>query len=421
MSLSIKLPEKLRPIFTTDKKVILLSGGRSSGKTWGIGIFLVLMAIQYMCRILCTRETSAQMDKSSHAVISDTIGRMGLDSQFNITKKDILCYKTDATVGFMGLLGNTKLQTRTRVKSLEGIDYCLVEESENVTLEIVKNLHDTIRGKTSDGKTRKIIYIYNPYDEDNALEKYYKNSNQVLRIHMNYLDNPFCPQDIIDKAEEVKEEDYEEYEHVYLGGYKKVSNEIIMGGKYRVEEFDTPDNAVFYHGIDWGFANSWTTCVRCFIDKDSYGNECIYIDHAYGGANIELGKETAELFDKIPTMRKWESIADSARPESISAMKNQGFKVSPTKKGTGSVEDGIKFLRSYHSLVIHPRCIDPKNGKKNILTDCKGYKYKKNPLTGEIVPIIIKENDDFLDAVRYSFEKVMRQRRIKHKTHFLIG
>lgn len=359
-----------------------------------------------------TRETSAQMDKSSYLAVTDMTERMKLPG-FHETQKIIRYQRTGSTIGFMGLLGSTKAQTKTRIKSLEGYDYLIVEEAENVSLQIVKNLHDTVRGEG-----RKIIYIYNPHEEDNALERYYKNSNQVLRIHLNYTENVDCPQDIIDKAEEIKKEDYAEYEHVYLGGYKRIGSELIYGGKYRVEEFDTPKQITLYHGIDWGFANSWTTCLRCFIKKNDTGKECIYVDHAYGGPDIDIGEDTAELFDNIPTMREWESIADSARPESISAMRKQGFRIKATKKGQGSVEDGIKHIKSYKEIVIHPRCVE---GKKNILTDCKNYKYKTDPLTGDVIPVIIKKNDDFLDALRYSLEGVMRKKTNGNRINFLVG
>jgi phage terminase large subunit len=50
---------------------------------------------------------------------------------------------------------------------------------------------------------------------------------------------------------------------------------------------------------------------------------------------------------------QWPIRADSARPETISYMQRHGFNSSPRRrKGQGSVEDGIEFLKSTTSSCI---------------------------------------------------------------------
>ena len=76
MTLNLSLPNKLKVLFTTLAKVIIVFGGRASGKSWGIMLYLVIMGMQYKLRILCTRETSASMDYSSYKLMADTIARL---------------------------------------------------------------------------------------------------------------------------------------------------------------------------------------------------------------------------------------------------------------------------------------------------------------------------------------------------------
>jgi len=93
-----------------------------------------------------------------------------------------------------------------------------------------------------------------------------------------------------------------------------------------------------------------------------------------------------------------------------------------SKKGAGSVEDGITFMRQFE-IIIAPaaenmpanatteQIMAINNGLKLCHSDFSFYKYKEDARTGDILPIIIKENDDFPDSVRYGLEELMRRER----------
>jgi phage terminase large subunit len=82
-------------------------------------------------------------------------------------------------------------------------------------------------------------------------------------------------------------------------------------------------------------------------------------------------------------------------------MVKHGYKkVTACEKYPGSVEDGIEFLRSFKSIIIHPRC--------NLAVDqAKLYMYKVDR-GGDVLPIVVKKHDDVWDAVRYALEPVIR-------------
>ena len=184
--------------------------------------------------------------------------------------------------------------------------------------------------------------------------------------------------------------------HIWEGEVRKHSNAVIFAGRFRVEEFETPKDARFYHGADWGFSVDPTALVRCFI-KD----RTIYIDREAWGVGIDLD-ETPALFDTIETARKWPIKADNARPETISFMRRRGFNISAAKKWQGSIEDGIEFLKSY-DIVIHPRC-------RHTIDEFNHYSYKVDKQTGDVLPIVVDSFNHILDGLRYSLVDLMRGR-----------
>jgi phage terminase large subunit len=73
------------------------------------------------------------------------------------------------------------------------------------------------------------------------------------------------------------------------------------------------------------------------------------------------------------------------------------------KKWAGSVEDGVKHLRSYKQIYIHPRC-------KELIREARLYSYKVDKLTGDVLPQIVDANNHYLDALRYALAPLVRNR-----------
>jgi hypothetical protein len=180
-----------------------------------------------------------------------------------------------------------------------------------------------------------------------------------------------------------------------LGGNWKVKNtQALVFSNWSVREFETPEDSVLRFGADWGFANDPTALVRGFIT-----GRTLFIDYEASGVGIEVD-ETPALFDTVPGSRKWTIRADSSRPETVSYMQRQGFKIVPAVKGPGSVEDGLAFLKSYE-IVVHPRC-------KRAAQELGSYSYKIDPQTGEILPILEDKDNHVIDALRYACEGLRR-------------
>ena len=196
-----------------------------------------------------------------------------------------------------------------------------------------------------------------------------------------------------------KRVDYDRYMHVWEGHTRTISDAQVFKGKFRSDVFDTPEGATFYLGADWGFSQDPSVLVRAFI-KDGR----LWIDHEAYGVGVDID-DTPTLFDVVPDARKWMITADSARPETISYMQRHGYKMRSAKKGKGSVDDGVSFLRSFEEIVAHERC-------KHTLYELRHYSYKTDRLTGDVLPILEDKHNHCIDALRYGIEKIMLSNRM---------
>jgi phage terminase large subunit len=312
---------------------------------------------------------------------------MGLNGFYEITKNAIVGANGTEFL-FKGIKFNTE-----EIKSTEGVDICWVEEAEKVSAESWDILIPTIRKDNSE-----IIIVFNPDSEDSpTYQRFVLHPPKGAFVKkINYTDNPYFPDVLRQEMEWCKERDYEAYLHIWEGECKKHSNALIFAGRFKVEDFDTPLDARFYQGADWGFAKDPTTLIRCFMQ-----DRTIYVDREAWGVGVDLD-ETPALFDTIDTARKWPIKADNARPETISFMKRRGFHISGAKKWAGSIEDGIEFLKAY-DIVIHPRC-------RHTIDEFNNYSYKVDKQTGDVLPVIVDAWNHCIDALRYSLDGVIKGR-----------
>jgi phage terminase large subunit len=117
---------------------------------------------------------------------------------------------------------------------------------------------------------------------------------------------------------------------------------------------------------------------------------------------------TPELFMSVPESERWPIVADNARPETISYMRNHGFpKIVPAVKGPKSLEEGIEWLKSF-DIIVHPRCV-------HTIDELTMYSYKTDNLTGQVIPLLDDKDNHVIDAVRYACESARRAQKQKPK------
>ena len=189
------------------------------------------------------------------------------------------------------------------------------------------------------------------------------------------------------------------YAHVWDGAYLQNSDSQVFGGKITIREFDpnpreTSWRGPFYGG-DFGFSQDPTAAVEVWINDQD-----VFIRREMFRTGLELDDTAAAVMAALPGFEREVSRWDNARPESISHIKRHGLpRAEPVTKWPGSVEDGIAFLRSFRSIIIHTECA-------NMQREARLYSYKVND-NGDVTSKIIDAHNHGWDAVRYALQPMI--------------
>lgn len=388
----------------------VLWGGRGSAKSWAIAEALIRLTASLPLRVLCLREFQNSIKDSSHKILSDTIVRLGMQAWFDVTDTSIRS-RCGAEFMFKGCFN--KLNS---LRSTEGVDICWLEEAHTISEASWRVIIPTIRKEGSE-----IWVSFNMDDEmDATYRRLVANRRPDAIVHkVNYDRNPYFPEVLRAEMEYDKATDYNLYLHVWEGHPRKVSNAIVLSPKVRVREdsdFDWDRGYLEYGqeerlrlGMDFGFSQDpsallrmWRRHHRAEVNGAMRDVVSLMISHEAYGTNVEL-EELPEFMDSVPDSRNWPIGADCSAPATISFLANKGFRIYGAEKWQGSVEDGIRHLRGYHEISVHPRCV-------NTAREAHQYRYKVDPKVVDehgqplVLPVIIDRHNHTWDASRYGLD-----------------
>ncbi|MGJ8524330.1 hypothetical protein LMG33818_000038 [Halomonadaceae bacterium LMG 33818] len=389
----IELPPKLIPVFNGPARYRGAYGGRGSGKTRTFALMSAVRAYMFAeaginGTILCGREFMNSLEDSSMEEVKQAIAETPfLAAYFDVGERYIRTQNGRVTFTFAGLRHNLD-----SIKSKARILIAWVDEAESVSNIAWQKLLPTVREADSE-----VWVTWNPERKDSATDERFRKSipDNAKIVEINYSDNPWFPAVLEqERLNDLNRLDHSTYRWIWEGAYLENSDSQVLSGKYVVQEFsdDLWESAErLFFGADFGFAQDPNTLVRCFILD---GN--LYIEYEWYGEHTELDN-MPNGYDSIPESRKWPIKADNSRPETISYLARQHFRISAAKKWQGSVEDGISYLRSFKKIVIHPRC-------KNAAREATLWSYKTDRNTGEVLPKLLDGNEHVWDAVRYALD-----------------
>lgn len=199
----------LSDFWKTPARNKVLFGGRASSKSWDAAGFSIFLADNFKLRFLCARQFQNKIEESVYSLLKIQIERFGLKHRFKILDNKIINIYTGSEFMFYGLWRNID-----EVKSLESIDVCWLEEAHNISKEQWEILEPTIRKDYS-----QIWIIFNPkFATDFVYQHFVVNppKNTLVR-KINYTENPFLSKTMLAVIDDLKEKDFEEYQHIYLG------------------------------------------------------------------------------------------------------------------------------------------------------------------------------------------------------------
>lgn len=411
----ICMHEKFRHVWEPWRSVYYLSG-RGAGKSWGVTIAFLLIALSERAFLLMTRETETALATSSRRNVLLRMEELGLRNWFRITERSIKCIPTGSEFIFYGLHRDAG-----HIRSTEGITHVFVDEAHDVKRKSIDVLDPTVRVEGS-----KIIYGMNPEDEKQAVyTDAHMGYSNCLTIRMSYKENPNISSTIARRALDLKALNFPAYLHTYGGLLYKNENirvfqttdwakipkghdmraPLDIDGRFRFP--GVPEHAVRIAGADWGFSTDPNALFVGWIWEHN-----IYVEFArYKFASNFHALPGFFAGSDVLDPPRWENpggdpgvegimflnvVGDSESPGVINYLKELGFKISKAKKGQGSKKDGLQFLLGHMIWV-------PEEFKE-MTREFEMCAYKTDSHTGLATSDIADGYDHLLDSMRYATE-----------------
>ena len=351
----IEISSKYKSLVESDSRYFVVTGGRGSGKSFGVTMFLLMLTYESEHTILFTRYTLTSAHISIIPEFLEKIDLIGMNQDFHITKDEIINVKTGSKILFKGIKTSSGQQT-ANLKSLAGVTTWVLDEAEELTEEDTFDKIDlSIRHKT---KQNRVILVLNPSTKEHFIyQKFFQakgidagfngTKDDTTFIHTTYLDNvENLSQSFLNQIEDTKKRRPEKYKHTILGGWLDRAEGIIFNN-WKLGEFKQVSTSIF--GQDYGFSNDPSTLVETCIDT---ANKIIY-------AKLHIYKTHLTTSDLAILNHKNAGtnliIGDNAEPRLISELKSKGCNIVPCVKY--AIKEGIALIQDY-DLVIDESSID---------------------------------------------------------------
>jgi len=331
-------------------RYVVCTGGRGSGKSFGVNTLLCDLLLRENHGILFTRYTLKSADDSIIPEFKDKIEKLGAESIANITKNDIEFTHNNSVIKFRGIKTSSGNQT-AKLKSLKGVNIFVLEEAEEShNEEEFDTLDLSFRDKD---KINIILLVLNPTNKDHWIYTRFFESKgitggfngivgNVAYIHTDYRDNfKNLSNSFIQNIEEIKRTNPSKYKHKVLGGWIERAEGVIYNN-WEYGKFE--ESTLHGFGLDFGFSIDPTALVEVSISKKK---KVIYVRlHTY-----KLSLTTDQISTELNICKDKLIVADSAEPRLIKELKNKGHNIKACKKGAGSITGGIDVIRNYKLIV----------------------------------------------------------------------
>lgn len=377
----IKIPIEFKPLFSKGWREAAIYGGRYSLKSHTVARFLLIRARMQKTRVACFREFQNSIADSSYQLLVDLIKQYDL-TDFETTNNSIINKLNGSDFLFKGLWNNEQ-----SIKSIEGIDIAWVEEAQTVSSRSLEVLTPTVR---KDGS--QIIYTYNRLLEEDPVHNrlVIQGRPNTIIINVNYdiaIKYKMMPDVILKEIEDDKAKRPALYRHKWLGEPHSLEKKIYKD--WAIIDSVPHEARLERRGMDFGYTNDPTA----IVDVYKYNGGLIVDEIAY-----QKGLSNKQIADILLNQeKKTLTIADSAEPKSIDEIASYGVSITPAKKGSDSVNQGIQYVQDQRISIT--------KRSTNIIKEYRNYLYLEDK-DGKVINDPAPGWDHSMDALRYAINSL---------------
>ena len=390
----VKIHEKYIPLWQSPSRYFVITGGRGSGKSFGVAVFLLNLTYEEGHKVLFTRYTMISAQTSIIPEFIEKIDMMGVAEDFRITKDEIINLTTGSSIIFKGIRTSSGNQTAA-LKSLNGVTTFVLDEAEELVDESVFDKIDfSVRSQI---KQNRCILILNPTTKEHwiyqrffqsygVIDAYNGSNNDITYVHTDYRDNKDnLSESFLVQVMDMKRRRPDKYQHQILGGWLAKAEGTIFKN-WRVGEYLQTEHTCY--GQDFGFATDLTTLVKVSVDKEG---RKMWVKEIYGKPNLST--------EEIATRNKMECgmdliICDNSEPRLLNEMKRKGVNVKPTIKRQGSIMSGIALMQDFEIIVDRE--------SHGVIRELNNYTWQEKNSKP------IDKWNHFLDACRYGLQYLVQ-------------
>jgi len=400
------------PYLKDNTELQIYYGGSSGGKSVFLAQRCVTDLLEGGRNYLVVRNTANTLRASVFNEIKKVISGWNIEKLFKINKSEMTITCVNGyQIYFRGLDDAEKLKSIIPEKGV--ITDIWVEEATETKRDDIKHLEKRLRG-ISPGIKKRITLSFNPIMRNHWIFKEYfgnwvegksvYHDDKLLILKTTHKDNKFLEQADRDRLENEKD-DY--YYAVYTKGDWGVLGDLIFTN-WKIEDLSKIKNTfgTYYNGLDFGYSNDPTAAGRQAIKgKKLYIlQELLY----------EKGLTNDSIARKLkPVIGKEYIRCDSSEPKSIAELRGYGIEALAAKKGPGSVNFGIQYLKQFE-IIIDRSC-------QNAINEFQLYQWKKDK-DGEVINVPVDKFNHFIDSVRYSLsDRIFEREKEKEYTASELG
>ena len=403
----LEFPEKLQMLFRPSRYKVLY-GGRGGAKSHSVARALLVKGRNAPLRILCARELQTSIRDSVHKLLSDIVIGYNWHDFYEITDSAIRG-KNGTEFFFIGLKNNI-----SKVKSIEGVDICWVEEAHVVSKNSWEVLVPTIRKEKSE-----IWISFNPeLDSDETYKRFVLSPpHDCLSVKIGWQDNPWFPNTLEQERMNLLARDPVSYQNVWEGACRSQVDGAIFGAGIQKAESEGRITSVPYNPMkpvncvfDLGWSDQTAIWFFQFIGMETHFIR--YIENRQQPIGFYLS-QIQNFGYTIHTMY----LPHDARNQMLSAggrsieqiVREAGYKVKVLEKMP--VVESINATR-----MLMPTCWFDANNCADGIHCLRRYRYEVDPDTG-----LFSKNplhDQYShggDSFRYAFQAIENNPKDKKK------